>query len=369
MTAGGGTIAGLDAKVAALRDPGSYPEPVSRVEALETHMSWVFLTPRHAWKLKKPVCLEEQDFRTLEARRFYCEEELRLNRRLAPQVYLAVVPLRVGGDGRLRVGGAGEVQDWLVQMHRLPAASMLDHLLATGAASAPHMRAVAARLCAFYRGQPPAPVDAAGYRHLLSGHVRDSGRDLCRPEGGLPEETVRAVCTAQRALLRSAATLLERRVRQGRVVECHGDLRPEHVYLGEPLAIIDCLEFSLRLRIQDAADEVGFLALECERAGAAPLAEVLLQAYRQGSADDVPRELVHLYQSCRAIVRGRLAVRHLLEPRTDAAKWRRRARQYLALAIRHLRAAGIRPAPDRSASRRRASAGSLRRTAVRSEAP
>jgi uncharacterized protein len=350
------TAAPLEAKVAALRDPRSYPETETRVVAVETHMSWIFLTSTHAWKLKKPVCLEEQDFRTLDARRFYCEEELRLNRRLAPEIYLSVVPLRAGLQGRLRVAGEGEVVDWLVQMRRLPAASMLDALLASRTATASQMRAVAARLCAFYREQPPAPIHAPALRTLLLGHVQAAERDLCRHEVGLPPEAVRALCASLREYLRSSTALFESRIRQGRVVEGHGDLRPEHVYLGEPLAIIDCLEFSPRLRMQDAADEVGFLALECERAGAAPLAQVLLDAYRQGSGDDVPGSLVHFYQSCRACVRGRLAVRHLLEPGADTAKWGHRAREYLALAIRHMRAAGFRPSTDPSASRPRASA-------------
>lgn len=329
----------LEAKVAALRDARTYPAPVAWIEAVETHMSWVFLTPEHAWKLKKPVCLEEQDFRTVGARQYYCEEELRLNRRLAPTVYLAVVPLRAGPDGQLRIGGAGETVDWLVQMKRLPREWMLDTLLASGTAKAEHLRAVAARLCAFYRDQPPAPVNAPALGALLLGRIDAAERDLCRPEGHLSAHSVRCLCAAQRVLVRSAAGLLEQRVRQGRVVEVHGDLRPEHVFLGEPLAIIDGLEFSARLRMQDAADEVGFLALECERAGAAPLARVLLDEYRQRSGDDVPQALLHLYQSCRAGVRGRLAVRHLLEPGCEAAKWRRRARQFLALAVRHARAA------------------------------
>jgi aminoglycoside phosphotransferase family enzyme len=150
------------------------------------------------------------------------------------------------------------------------------------------------------------------------------------------------MATGQRAFVRQHASELAARVAGGRVVEGHGDLRPEHVWLGEPLAVIDCLEFDMELRLQDAADEVGFLALECERAHAPGLGQVLLAAYKAGSGDAVTAELVHFYQSCKACARARLAIAHLREPRyRDSSRWRRRALRYLVLAQRHLRAAGI----------------------------
>ena len=328
------------AKVAALREPSCYPGPVAAVQAIETHMSWVFLTGRHAWKLKKPVRYDHQDFSTASGRHFYCLEELRLNRRLAQRVYLDVVALREGADGRLQVGREGRAVDWLVKMRQLPASGMLDVLLAEGRATPAQLQAVAARLCAFYRGQPPAPVDARAYRALLLRHIDEYERELCEPAWALPAAEIHALCAAQRALLHGAGALFDARVAAGRVVEGHGDLRPEHVYLGEPLAIIDCLEFSSELRILDAADEVAYLALECERAGAAGLGRVLLDAYRIGCNDDLPPGLADFYQSCRAGVRARLAIWHLRDPQyRGSPKWPLRARLYLRLAARHLRRA------------------------------
>lgn len=329
----------LARKVAALRDPAAHAEATTTVEALETHMSWVFLTDRHAYKLKKPVRYDGLDFRSLAARRFYCQEELRLNRVLAPSVYLDVVPLVACDDGRLRVAGAGAAVDWLVKMRRLPAHAMLDALLERRAATPAQMLGVAQRLAAFHQGQPPAPLDAAGYRALLLRRIDEYGRELCDPVGALPRARVAALCERQRKLLDAFSACLQARVAAGRVVEGHGDLRPEHVYLGEPPAIIDCLEFSAELRWLDAADEAGFLALECERARAPALGRVLLQAWRDASGDAVPEGLVHLYQSCRACSRARLAIRHLREARyRGSPAWRRRAMRYLALAERHLRA-------------------------------
>lgn len=326
-------------KIAALRDPSSYPESTQAVAAMETHMSWVFLTDAHAYKLKKPVRYDHQDFRSVSGRRFYCQEELRLNRRLAPSVYLDVVPLAADTDGRLRVGGSGTTVDWLVKMRRLPADAMLDAMLARGTATPAQLHGVALRLAAFHRAQARAPLDPAGYRALLLRSIDAYERQLCDPTTALPRLRVAALCARQRELLGAFAACLDARVADGRVVEGHGDLRPEHVYLGEPPSIIDCLEYSAELRWMDGADEVGFLALECERAHAAHLGRVLLQSWRDASGDAAPEALVHFYQSCRACVRAWLAMRHLREARYRGSPvWRRRALRYLALADRHLRA-------------------------------
>lgn len=334
-------------KVAALKESACYPEPTSAaVQATETHMSWVFLTQAHAYKLKKPVRYDHQDFRSLAARRFYCLEELRLNRRLAPDVYLDVVPLCAATGGALRIGAAGAVVEWLVRMRRLPAEAMLDTLLARRAATPVHMRAVAARLAAFHRAQAPAPLEAAGYRALLVRHIDDDEQELCASLWALPAERLSGLFGRQRALLAAQSGALDARIAAGRVVEGHGDLRPEHVYLGEPLAIIDCLEFSRELRTVDAADEIGYLAMECEMARAPGLAADLVQAWRECSGDAIPDALLHLYQSCRACARARLSIRHLRESRyRGSPRWRRRALRYLALGERHLRAgeALIRP--------------------------
>ena len=117
---------GLGAKVAFLAQAGNYPEGTRRVDSVETHMSWVFLTDRHAWKLKKPVRQSYLDFGAEAARRYYRAEEVRLNRRLTHDVYLGIVPLTAGADGRLRLGASGTAIDWLVKMRRLPADRMLD---------------------------------------------------------------------------------------------------------------------------------------------------------------------------------------------------------------------------------------------------
>lgn len=327
----------LEAKVAFLREPSSYPEPSFGVEARETHMSWVFLLDQHVYKLKKPVWHQLLDFRTVDARHYFCQEEVRLNARLAPEVYLGVVPLTLDDGCQLGLGGAGIVIDWLVRMVRLPAERMLDYLLLHGGVGQREMERIAARLAAFYRGLAPEPIGAADYRARFALQIQSTRTELRRECFALGAAQVAQLCDAQLATLGRIDTLLDQRVRAGRIVEGHGDLRPEHVCLGEPLAVIDCLEFSRPLRILDCVDELGFLALECERLGAPAAAAMLLQAYARQSGDAAPARVLHFYQSCRGATRALIAARHLLDEKfRHSPHWLRRARHYLQLAQQHI---------------------------------
>jgi aminoglycoside phosphotransferase family enzyme len=326
----------LESKVAHLRQPASYPEAPYRVEVVETHMAWVFLTRNHAYKLKKPVCYELLDCRLLDARRHFCEEEVRLNRRLAPDVYLGVLPLALDQTGHLQVGGDGEVVDWLVKMRRLPANFMLDYVLRHGQASARDMHRIAARLVVFFESLPPLDVDGTAYRERYARQIGASARELLQSAYGLPATLVRLVCHRQHSALERLAALIDQRVAAGKVVEGHGDLRPEHICLYPDPCIIDCLEFSRTLRSIDRADEVAFLALETERLGAPAMAAALVQNYRALSHDRPGPALLHFYQSYRAIVRATLAVAHLKETQFKySPKWSASALNYLRMAERH----------------------------------
>ncbi|MDJ0389609.1 hypothetical protein QMO56_15945 [Roseomonas sp. E05] len=254
---------GLDEKVAFLRSPRAYPEAPATVEVRETHMSWIFLTASFAWKLKKPVVHPFLDYRSLARRRHFCGEELRLNRRLAPDVYLALVPLTRATDGTLRLGGTGMAVDWLVQMRRLPAARMLDAALEGHTATAGEVGRAADHLAAFYAAAPPEHVPEAAYLGRFARELALNRRALHEGAHGLPHDAVAAALHTLDACLAGERDLLLAPLRAGRVVEGHGDLRPEHVFLGEPPAVIDCIEFDRGFRLLDPFEELAFLALEC----------------------------------------------------------------------------------------------------------
>lgn len=326
----------LDAKVAFLRQPENYPHPAYRVEAIETHMSWVFLAGAYAYKLKKPVRLALLDFRSLDARRHYCEEEVRLNRRLAPDIYLGTVALGTGEHGHLRLGGQDGIVDWLVRMRRIPVRHMLDHAIHQGNVRENDLRRLAAVLAAFYGRCSPVPIDPCAYRAGFSQQVDRNQRDLSRAAYRMPIAEVDELCRAQRALLACKREWFDRRVAAHRIVEGHGDLRPEHVCLAPEISVIDCLEFSRELRIVDPADELGFLAMECERMAAGHAGQLVLRAYAELAGDRPGAGLVHFYQGFRASLRAWLTIRHLDEDKFRySAQWRRRAGAYLALARRH----------------------------------
>lgn len=323
----------IEDKVAFLRRPDAYPERTRAVDVQETHMSWVFLTDAHAYKLKKPVRYGFLDYTSVAARRLNCEREVTLNRPLAPGVYLETVALTVDADGRLRIGGAGTVVDWLVKMRRLPADGTLEHAIAAGAVQQEDIVRVARRMSAFYRERAPEPVDPETYCVSFRAQIAEDCAALLSPDYGLDRDRIEAIADGQDGFLDRRGDLLVERARAKRIVECHGDLRPEHIYLGDPPLIVDCLEFYRGLRIADPAGELAFLAMECDRLGAPAVDGWLFAVYRAETGDDPPRRLIDFYKGRHACTRAVIAIRHLDDgPVADPRKWRDRTARYLALA-------------------------------------
>ena len=326
----------LEEKVAFLRRPGSYPEGTETVDPVETHMAWVFLTDRRAYKLKKPVRYEFLDFSTPEARREDCLAEVRLNRRLAPDVYLGVTALRVE-DGQMRLDGEGRAVDWLTRMKRLSREAMLDRAIERGEVDGARLRAAARKLARFYGSAAPAGLSPGEYLDRLRRYVEENRRELTRPEFGLEKTRAGAVGRRLEGFLAERAGELAARVREGRIVEGHGDLRPEHVCLRPDPVFIDCIEFRREFRLVDPADELAFLGIECEVTGAARIGDVFLEIYRSETGDPAPPAIVEFYRCHRAFLRAKLSIWHVRDGAvTDPGRWRARARRYLELASGHL---------------------------------
>ncbi|NIP86791.1 MAG: AAA family ATPase [Planctomycetales bacterium] len=308
---------------------------------METHISWVFLTDRHAYKLKKPVAFEFLDFTTLAARREACEEEVRLNRRLAEGVYLGVIPIRRRSDGQLSLGETGQPVDWLVKMRRLPARRTLESLILQGELQESEIRDLAATLARFYTQAAPLTIKPDDYREALGHHVASNFDELADPVHGLDLRQVRRIHAAQRQLLMLYPALLDTRVCDGRIVEGHGDLRPEHIYFDRRPVVIDCVEFSRELRVLDVVDELCFLAMECQRLQAGEVGQRILEAYLQASGDSPPPRLLAFYKAYRACVRAKVAVLReaQLDPRHRPPA-HELATTYLALADEYARQMG-----------------------------
>ncbi len=331
----------LREKHAFLARPGNYPEGTSRVDIVETHMSWVFLTDRHVYKLKKPVRYDFLDFSSLEARRFDCEEELRLNRRLAGSVYLDVVPLTLEADGSLELGGGGEVVEWLVKMRRLSDGDRLDEAIRANRLSPAQLDAVARLLASFYIAALPVVMDPRQYRHKYEKQIAECTGDLLSLGKGDILPAARRISDTLSEFVSRKGALLDARVEARRIVEAHGDLRPEHVFLETPPLIIDCLEFSRFFRDLDPAEELSYLAMECELLDGRQVGEQLLHVYEEMSGDTPPAVLLDFYKAYRAFVRAKLAICHLKDKEIrDHGKWHEQASLYLRRALNYLHLIG-----------------------------
>lgn len=313
--------------------PGTYAVPTAHVEAVETHMAWVFLTDTQAFKLKKPVRYDYLDFSTIEARRHDCHEEVRLNRRLAANVYLAVCPLSIDAHGAMQLDGPGEVVDWLVKMRRLPADRMLDDAIEHQTVTATDIHKVGRLLARFYRNERPVELTPLGYRRRLLKSVHENRRELSTKPFAMPRDVVESLSHAQEQFLKNCSRVLDERVETGRIVEGHGDLRPEHICLEDAPVIIDCLEFNRDFRLLDAASELAFLAIECERLGARDAGCGILDVYCRETGDQPTERLVQFYMVYHACTRAKVALWHLKDDDVrQPDKWKSNARQYLELA-------------------------------------
>ncbi|MCF8005341.1 MAG: AAA family ATPase [Chromatiaceae bacterium] len=310
------------APLADLLDPGAYPHPVDQVEGLITHISQIFLAGDYAYKLKRPVSLGFVDFSTLGRRRFYCEEELRLNRRLAPQLYLDVVPVvRVRNQVRMNV--EGEVIDYALRMRRFEQRLLLSqHPLNESL-----IDRLAERVARFHSSLSPAPPDTPyGDPSAVLAPMLDNFPPL---------RSALAVCEGQEAEVKRCLQRLERwtrkrfaflrpvieqRRRDGFIRECHGDMhRGNIVVLDEQPLIFDCLEFNPSLRWIDTMSEVAFLTMDLAESGASSFSRRLLNRYLEVSGDYAGLRLLRFYQVYRALVRAKVSAIQLMQAQPSQA--------------------------------------------------
>jgi aminoglycoside phosphotransferase family enzyme len=320
-------------KVRFLSAPQAYAYAPASVSVLETHMSYVFLAGDRVYKLKKPVRYRSLDFSTIDARERNCREEVRLNRRLAGEIYLGVVPLTFSAGHGLALGGDGEHVDWLVAMRRLPREAMLDRLITEHRLTTARIDALCDTLADFYRHAERSSIGPEDYA-LRFFREQEKNRDiLTRRDFALDHgRTPVLLDLLDRRLALSRAQLQERAL-QGYLVDGHGDLRPEHICLRDPIAIFDCLEFSAELRQVDPFDELAYLGVECALIGAKTIGAELVDKVAQRLSLEPPRRLVALYAAWRATLRARQSVAHLLDAKPrEPAKWEPLATRYLNFA-------------------------------------
>ena len=339
--------------IAALSDPASYPDAVDTVEVRQTHISVVFLAGPYAYKVKKPLNLGFLDYSTPARRRHFCEQEVSLNRRLAPTVYLGVVPVTLDEAG-VRMEGCGAVVEWAVKMARLSDGATLRERLRRGEIGVEPLEALARRIAAFHARAEAGPAIAAyGHFDVVAGNARENFDQSASQVG---TTLSRAVFERLRDLTESALAALrpaiEGRAARGVPRDGHGDLRLDHVYLfpdrppPADLVIIDCIEFNERFRHADPVADMAFLVMELTFHDRRDLARAFADAYFRAAGDAEGRALLPFYIAYRAAVRGKVEGMELVEPEVPEAERAAalvRARAHWLLALGALGEPGRRP--------------------------
>ena len=339
--------------IESLSPPGAYPHPVDAVEVHQTHISVVFLAGPFAYKIKKPVNLGFVDFSTLEKRRHFCDEEVRLNRRLAPHVYLGVVPITMAEE-HPRFDGAGPAIEWAVKMKRLPSDATLEHHLERGDVTSEHLRALAARLANFHRhAESNERISSFGRFDVVAANARENFAQTATHVGRTVSAAVyERVRELNETHLTTLYDLIDARASRGVPRDTHGDLHLDHVYLfpedpPNDLVIVDCIEFADRFRFADPVADMAFLAMDLTFHGRRDLARIFADAYFEAVGDAEGRRLFAFYMAYRALVRGKVEGIELDEPEVaDAERLQaqERARAHWLLALGELETPANRPA-------------------------
>jgi len=331
--------------VQTMKDPGFYPPPVQGVDFIQTHVSSVFLTGEYVYKVKKPVDFGFLDFSTVELRRENCQKELRLNRRLAPTVYLRVAAITME-DGHPTLDGDGEVMDWAVVMRQLDQQLLGPEVLSAGKLTEEKIDALVDILVPFYPRTRSGPdVDEWGKAEVFKFTTDENFEQTAGNVGqAIPRPAYEFIRDYTNGFFQEKSGLFQRRIREGRIRECHGDLHLGNIFFEEKPVIFDCIEFNDRLSCTDVAADLGFLAMDLEFRGEPGLARRVIDGYVQKSGDvDLP-EIVGFYACYRAYVRGKIACFTAADPALDEGARTaqlRLAGEYFDLAYRYARRGGI----------------------------
>lgn len=327
--------------VAALLDPGAYPEATGSVTLIQTHISWVFLTDSFAYKMKKPVNLGFLNFTTLRLRHHYLKQELILNRRLCPDIYLAVLPV-IRSGAEVKVGGRGRPLEYVLKMVRLPQERMMDEVADRGELNFEVINRLVAVLVPFYRQAATGPYinhygepGVIAYNHeenfaVMKGLV---GEFLAFGDFEDIRDFVRDFLVTQRKLFR-------KRLKEGRIRDCHGDLHMRNICLANGIYIFDCIEFNPRFRYGDVAADVAFLAMDLDFHGLWDYSRHLVKVFASAAADPDLETLMDFYKCYRACVRGKINALAAGEPEVPVAereRSRKLARAYFSLAREYAR--------------------------------
>jgi len=320
----------------ALLSPEIYPDRPRAIKFIETHISLLFLTGNYVYKVKKPVDFGFLDFTTLEKRKFFCEQEVKLNRRLSPTIYLGVVTVTQEGN-RMILEEKGEPVEYAVKMRQIPEEFLMDKLLEKKQVTPKMIEAVSEKLVKFYFAAETNDLIKSFARPERVKQDTDENFEQTKRyvDVTIPGQMYEAVRDRTDDFFRTREDVFYQRIATDRIRDCHGDLRLEHIFWGDEISIFDCIEFNERFRYTDVAADIAFLAMDLDYHGRQDLSGHLIRAFVGESGDHGLMEMLEFYKCYRAYVRGKVESFRLDDPHIPEAEKKealKRAQRYFDLA-------------------------------------
>lgn len=304
-----------------------------KYKLIQTHISWVFLTGEYVYKIKKPVNFSFLDFSTLEKRKFYCEEEIRLNKRLAPEIYLEVVPIAYN-EGNFEFGKEGEEIEFALKLKELPQENKMDKLIKENKVTEEQIKEIAKIIVEFHSRIEVIKDKTYNSPEMLKEQIDDLAgvKETVEKACGMGEK-IDFILEKCVKFIEENKELLRKRQEDGKIKECHGDLHTGNIFLLDKPIIFDCIEFSKDFRYGDTIGEVGFMAMDLDAQGKKEFSNIFIEEYIRLSKDSEVSKLLNLYKCYRANVRAKVAALGYMQSPSEENK--KNIIKYLELAERY----------------------------------
>jgi aminoglycoside phosphotransferase family enzyme/predicted kinase len=319
-----------------LKNPSVYGKENSSVNIIQTHISFVVLTDLYAYKIKKPVNFGFLDFSTLEKRKHFCEEEIRLNKRLCPDIYLDVVTLNLQ-DKSLKINGPGKIVDYAVKMKQFPQSNIMTNLLKKQKVTREIIKDLILKLVKFY--EKSKIIDENNQYGSIKVIKKNTDENFIQTQDmigiTITEETYNYIRNSTNNFLEKMSNQFHKRIKKGFICECHGDLHSGNIVIDKKIYIFDCIEFNKRFRNIDIASDIGFLAMDLDIQSYPYLSSYLIEKYIQKSKDQDILKILNFYKCYRAYVRGKVIGFKLNDVNTERSekdKIKNTAKKYFRLA-------------------------------------
>lgn len=304
--------------IESMMNPETYDEDVKEIEMVQTHISYVFLTGKYVYKIKKPVNFGFADFSTLDKRKFFCEKELELNRRLCGDMYVAVVPINQS-KGQIKIKGAGEVVEYALKMRQIPQESIMSNLLKENKINEKIIGKIAEIVANFHsKAETNEEISKYGriknisyiWNENFDQTVEFIGKTIDKGKFDFIKEKVNN-------FIKNDKKLFEKRISEGKIRDCHGDLHSGNIFIADKIYIFDCLEFNDRYRYSDIILDIAFFAMDLEFNGREDLSKYFVEKYVEFSGEKEMFKLLKFYECWRAYVRGKVISLKLNDPQIN----------------------------------------------------